>query len=133
MNFTSCSHEQHAPMSRYLRLILLALIMPAAAFAGERGYLGFGIAVDGEGFFLNPILAAVTIERVTPGSPAATAGLAVGDRIIEIEGRKVQGAHAKDLKPHLEREVGQTVHLVVQKASGELKPVSLIAAPRLSD
>jgi C-terminal processing protease CtpA/Prc len=120
-----------AALTRGLRLILLVLLMPAAAFAGERGYLGFGIAVDGEGFFENPIPVAVTIDRVTPGSPAAAAGLVVGDRIVEIEGRQVKGAYARDLKPYLEREVGQAVRLVIQKDSGELKPVTLVAAPKV--
>ena len=120
-----------AAITRGLRLILLVLLMPAVAFAGERGYLGFGIAVDGDGFFLNPILAAVTIERVTPGSPAAAAGLVVGDRIVEIEGRQVKGAYARDLKPHLERDVGQAVRLVILKQSGDLKPVTLVAAPKV--
>ena len=116
---------------RGLRRALPFLLMPLAAVAGERGYLGFGIVVDGDGFFLNPLLAEITIDRVTPGSPAAAAGLVTGDRIVEIEGRRVKGAHAKDLKPYLEREVGQAVRLVIQKESGEMRPVTLVAAPKV--
>ena len=118
-------------MIRRLTPFLLLLLLPLAALAGERGYLGFGIAVDGEGFFVNPILAEVTIDSVTPGSPAAAAGLVTGDRIVEIEGHPVKGARARDLKSYLEREVGQAVRMVIRKESGDLKPVTLVAAPKV--
>lgn len=110
---------------------LAVALASAAATAGDRGYFGFAISVDAEGFFLNPTLNAVRIEKVTPDSPASKAGLDAGDLIVEIEGKTVAGAKAKDLQPFLEREVGQTTRLVVKKPSGLTLPVSLVAGPKI--
>jgi C-terminal processing protease CtpA/Prc len=112
-------------------LVLVALSYAGFASAGEKGYLGIALAVDGEGFFLNPTLKTVTIVKVIAKSPAAAAGIAVGDQIIEIEGQKVQGAKANDLKPYFEREIGQTVKLIIKKVSGEIQSISIVAGPKL--
>lgn len=113
----------------YIAAFLLAASFHAVA--GERGYLGVALTVDGEGFFLNPTLKTVKIEKVVPNSPAAKAGLQPGDVMLEIEGKKVAGAKANDLKPYMERDVGQTVRLAIQKSSGEVKQVTLVAGPKL--
>lgn len=100
---------------------------PALLFAGEKGYLGFAVSVEGEGFFMNPTLKSVKVAKVVPGSPADKAGINVGDQIVEVEGRVVAGSKAGDLKPYMEREVGQTVRLGVRKPSGEVGQVALVA------
>lgn len=115
---------------KYL-LTILAFSFSLPVSAGERGFLGIGVSVDGEGFFLNPTLKAVTIAKVVAKSPAAAAGIVVGDQIVEIEGRKIQGAKANDVKPYLEREIGQTVRLVLKKSSGEIQVISLVAGPKI--
>lgn len=33
--------------------------------------------------------------------------------------------------PYMNREVGQTVHLAVQKSSGEVRPLAVMAVPKL--
>ncbi len=116
-----------------LRRLLAATALSTAtllAHAGDKGYLGIQIAVDGEGAFWNPTLKAVRIAKVVPGSPADQAGMAAGDSIVEIEGKPVVGAKANDLQPYMQRDVGQQVKLVVRKSNGEVKPVSLIAGPK---
>ena len=94
------------------------------------GTLGFAIDVDGDGFFLNPTLKTVTIKSVVPGRPAATAGIKPGDQIVEVEGRPVIGAKARDLQPLMKKNVGETLALRLRKPSGELYTVSLVAAPK---
>jgi len=106
------------------------LLAAVSASAGEKGYLGVALSVDGEGFFLNPILKSVKIEKVLANSPAAKAGIEAGDLLVEIEGKNVAGTRANDMKPYMQREVGQTVHLAVQKASGEVKLLSIVAGPK---
>lgn len=119
-------------MKPIARSLLTAALLSTAllAHAGTKGYLGLGIAVDGEGAFWNPTLKTVKVAKVTPGSPAAKAGIAEGDHIVEIEGKPVAGAKANDLKPYMDREVGQQVNLVIKKPSGELKPVAVTAGPK---
>src|SRR6478736_3253361 len=106
-------------------VLAVACLICVGATAGERGYFGFSISVDGDGF-LNPTLKTVTIEKVTPNSAASKAGLVVGDLIVEIEGKTVIGSKAKDLQSFLERDVGQATKLVVKKASGEIVSLSLV-------
>jgi hypothetical protein len=50
--------------------------------------------------------------------------------ILEVEGKRVAGSKANDLKPYLEREVGQSVRFLLKKPSGEEKQVIVVAAPR---
>ena len=106
------------------------LLTPLTAAAADEGYLGLSISADGEGFFLNPTLKTITISKVAPESPAAKAGIEPGDQIVEIEGRKVAGAKANDLKPHMEREVGQTVRLAIKKVAGGVNQVSVVFGQR---
>jgi len=109
---------------KFAAAVLLALASTVASAAGS-GYLGIGLAVSGEGFFLNPTIKAVKVQKVNAGSPAARAGITEGDEIVEVEGKKVVGAKARDLQPYMEREVGETVRLTVKKSSGETKQLSV--------
>jgi C-terminal processing protease CtpA/Prc len=115
----------------HLLLILSLLACHISAIAGEKGYLGVALSVEGEGFFLNPTLKSIKIEKVTPNSPAARAGIEAGDFLVEIEGKKIAGAKANELKPYLEREVGQRVHLAVKKNSGDVKQLEVVAGPKV--
>ena len=114
------------------RALALAFLVAAtgAAHAAGQGHLGFSVTIDGEGVFWNPTLKTVTVAKVSPGSPAEKAGLVSGDAIVEVEGRPVAGTKANDLKPFLQREVGQSVRFVVKKASGEVKTVAMVVAPK---
>lgn len=119
-------------MNRLRRLGLIAALLAAsfAAQAAEKGYFGFAMTVDGESFSFNPTLKSVTVEKVTPGSPADIAGLAKGDQFVEVEGRAVAGSKADDLKAQLSRKVGESVSLKVRKASGELVAITLTAGKK---
>jgi C-terminal processing protease CtpA/Prc len=119
-------------MPRRIKSFVAAAVLLAASTgqAADKGYLGIAIAVDGEGAFWNPTLKSVKVAKVVPLSPAALAGIVQGDLIVEIEGKQVAGAKANDLKPYLERSVGQQLKLLVKSANGETRPVEVMAGPR---
>ena len=77
---------------------------------------------------MNPTLKSVSPSKVKLGSPAESAGLSKGDQLLEIAGQPVAGAKANDIKPHLSKNVGETVNLKVKKSSGEVIAVTLTAA-----
>lgn len=52
------------------------------------------------------------------GSPAARMGLRVGDRLVEVEGRDVEGMSPDDVRRALRGEPGSTLGLVVQGLDG---------------
>ena len=108
----------------FLLLASLLVVFSAVAHAAERGYFGFSIAVDADGFF-KPTLKSVTVNGITPGSPAQLAGLVSGDQFVEVEGHQVAGAKADEIKPYLTRNVGETIRLKVKKASGDVISVTL--------
>jgi len=110
---------------------LLMIIASGCAMAGEKGYLGISLSVDGDGFFLNPTLKTVKIDKVIANGPAAKAGIEAGDLLLEVEGKKVVGSKSRDMLPYMNREVGQTVHLAVQKSSGEVRQFEVVAGPKL--
>ena len=117
-----------------LRPVLLAitlLMIATGAWSADQGYFGISVAVDGEGFFFNPTLKSIKIEKVVPNSPAAKAGVAPGDLLLEIEGHQVAGTKADVLKPFMQREVGQSTRLLVKKSTGEVVSLVLVAVPKL--
>jgi C-terminal processing protease CtpA/Prc len=118
------------------RSVLLAiplLMLATGAWSADKGYFGISVAVDGEGFFLNPTLKSIKIEKVVPNSPAAKAGVAPGDVLLEIEGHQVAGTKADVLKPFMQREVGQSTRLLVKKSTGEVVSLVLVAVPKLEN
>ena len=106
------------------------LLWTAVAAAGERGYFGFGMAVKGGGFFLNPTIQTIAIASVVPGSPTARARIAVGDSIVKIEGVAIAGRKANDLKAAAARNVGETLHLELKRSNGQVYSVALVAVRR---
>ena len=116
-----------------LRTAAVALFFGLAALASsaaEKGSFGFSLAIESDGFSLNPMnptLKSVFISKVVDGSSAQLAGLLKGDQIVEVEGRPVAGAKANDLKPHLSKSVGESVSLKVRKAAGDVVAVTLAA------
>jgi C-terminal processing protease CtpA/Prc len=119
-------------MRRRLAILSCAWALAAAggALADDAGYFGFGIEVDGEGFFLNPTLKSVKVDAVVPASPAALAGVAVGDQVVEVESRAIAGAKARDLEPLLKKRVGESLHLRLKRSSGETYDATLVAGVR---
>lgn len=110
-----------------LGVALFCAALPAYA---AQGYIGISVRVDGEGFFLNPTIVTAKVAKVDPDSPAHRAGIAEGDLILEVEGKRVAGSRAKDLKPYLEREVGQPLRFLLKTSSAEEKQVTVVAVPR---
>jgi C-terminal processing protease CtpA/Prc len=125
-------HKASSTMNRRSALILVvdfaaSFCLPAWA-AGEKGWFGFSVSVDADGFSFNPTLRAIKIQEVVPTSPAAAAGLASGDFVIEVQGIPVAGAKADTLKAAMQKAVGETLHLRVKRGSSEAQEVSLVAA-----
>ncbi len=111
-------------------LFALLLGVSSAVWAGERGYFGFGITVDGEGVLWNPTLRSVKIESVAPKSPAALAGLVSGDEIVEVAGKVVVGAKGNDLKANIGKDIGESLQMKLRRANGEVAVVTLVAAAK---
>jgi C-terminal processing protease CtpA/Prc len=108
-------------------VMLLVLTLSPAQAEDDKGFFGLAVSVDGEGFFLNPTLRTITIQKVVPKSPAANAGIAPGDQIIEAEGRVIAGTKARELEPIMTKKVGQALHLLLKRPKGELYKAILIA------
>lgn len=80
--------------------------------------LGFSIRLEGEGFFLNPVVKKLFVEEVTKGSLAEAAGVRAGDEIIKIEGQVVAGKRALALQGYLRLNPGETRTLRLKHADG---------------
>jgi len=80
--------------------------------------LGFSVRLEGEGFFLNPLVKRLFVEEVTKGSLAEAAGLKAGDEIIKIEGQVVAGRRALSLQGYMKLNPGETRTLHLKHADG---------------
>ena len=111
-------------------LTTLLLVFSASAWAGERGYFGFAFSLDAEGAFWNPTIRSATIAKVSPKSPAALAGMVVGDEVIEVAGKVVAGAKGKDMQAQIEKGIGESVQMKVRHANGEVASITMVATAR---
>jgi carboxyl-terminal processing protease len=82
----------------------------------------------GPGFALGSRGRGASIESVDPSGPAATAGLAVGDRVLSIDGHRTRGQALSTLDNWLGGAPGSTADLVILP-QGSRRPVH-IAVPR---
>lgn len=80
--------------------------------------LGFAVSVEGEGFFLNPLVTKILVTEVKKASLAEAAGMRAGDKIIRIEGQSVIGRRARELQPLMNFKPGETRTLRLQHADG---------------
>ena len=114
-----------------LPLVVLALtwIFTSSLLAAEKGWLGFELNIAGESFF-SLTVRSVTVASVTPKSPAAGQAIAAGDEIIQVEQTTVPGRKAWELKPLLQKQVGESVHLKLKRPTGETYSVTLTAVKR---
>jgi C-terminal processing protease CtpA/Prc len=94
----------------------LLLFMPLAQAAEVK--LGFSVRLEGEGFFLNPLVKRLFVEEVTKGSLAEAAGIRAGDEIIKIEGQTVVGRRALALQGYMKLNPGETRTLRIKHADG---------------
>jgi S1-C subfamily serine protease len=79
---------------------------------------------------LNPVVESIKLTKIIPGSPAAQKGLAVGDRVMEIDGVVIAGRKVKELQPLTQKSVGQSMHLRLKKPSGQSYTVVLVGVAR---
>jgi predicted metalloprotease with PDZ domain len=105
--------------------IAVSLASPNFA-ATEKGWFGLGFSADVDGVF-NPTLRSITVTSVVPSSPAAQAGLAPGDAVLEIQGIVVAGAKPDLLRAALQKSVGETLRLRVKHGTAETREVSMVA------
>lgn len=97
----------------------------------QRGQVGAGYARDAEEKFFR------VVSSVEPGSPAAAAGLEVGDALVAIDGRRLsvknQDAERESAEfffpYHLELLRGQEVTYTVMRG-GETLELTIVAGPR---
>jgi hypothetical protein len=61
-------------MKKFLLGLLFVGAMIQQLSAGEKGWFGFGVAVELEGFILNPTLKAVKLDTVEPEVPRGGKG-----------------------------------------------------------
>jgi C-terminal processing protease CtpA/Prc len=102
-------------------LVAVALLVMASGAMAAGGKLGFGSQVSASGFF-SPTLEQVKITTVTAGSPAATAGLKPGDYIVEVNGKTVSGAPAREMASQFKSlQPGQHLLLKLKRGSTFVK------------
>jgi regulator of sigma E protease len=68
----------------------------------------------------------MVIARVVPGSPAAQAGLEVGDRVLAVAGTRIE--RFTDLQQHIQSRPGQPVSILVQRGDREVTLAPVPAA-----
>ncbi|CAN5222603.1 hypothetical protein BH09PSE6_BH09PSE6_02750 [soil metagenome] len=98
-------------------LAALLLVSPLSHAAPVK--VGMAISVDGDGFFLNPVVRKITISEVEKASLAEAAGIVVGDELVAVEGRAVAGQRANDLRSLAKFNPGEPRRLRLRHADGE--------------
>lgn len=112
-------------MSIALRLIavLLAILLAFSAHAAQ-GKLGFTVDAKFDRKMLDADIRQVVVKVVAPASPAARAGLQVGDVVQQLNGKPLVGSSARTFFGDMGRvKPGDRVALVVLRAG---KPVALV-------
>lgn len=70
------------------------------------------------------------IETITPGGPAAKAGILAGDVITSIDGASIKGMNTVEaLKPIAHKQAGETVSLTISR-NGETKTLGVVVDTR---
>lgn len=89
----------------------------------ERGWATSGLRIgrDGDGF---------AVKGILPGTAAERAGLALGDRVLEVDGRRYgrEKVNFRDLFLRLEGPAGSSVEVVWKPAAGNERTSKLVRA-----
>ena len=96
-------------------ILLLAMVDPIHAAEPK---LGFAVRLEGEGFFLNPVVTRLLVTEVTKGSLAEAAGIKAGDEILRVEGQSVTGRRARELQPLMKLNPGERRTLRLKHTDG---------------
>jgi C-terminal processing protease CtpA/Prc len=108
--------------------VLLALHQPADA-EFRRGRLGFTVYVEVDGSYAKPVLKSVHVQEIEPGSPAEVGGLRVDDEIVQVEGKPLPGANAREVAAMVQVPPGERLRLVVRGRDGSERDVTIVAGP----
>lgn len=86
----------------------------------EGRYSGLGVWLRRDGH-----ASQILIASITPGSPAASAGVRIGDQLVAVNGQPVVGADLDEVTDALRGPTGSTVTLGLSDAGGVVRTVSL--------
>ncbi len=101
---------------------------PAKVWDQEENPGGIGVHLDikGSGPMDAMTVKSLTVEKVAKHSPAARAGLQIGDQIIEIDGQTVEGSNGDAMGHAMHKSVGSKVTIVVRQAGGSLRKITMV-------
>lgn len=89
--------------------IALSILVLASAGAGQAAApprkIGFGVKVITDGL-LSQTISRIEVTKVSPGSQAQAAGVAVGDEVVKVDDIVVPGTNALKLKAHMDFQPG---------------------------
>jgi predicted metalloprotease with PDZ domain len=116
----------------FLTLALtVAATLPLSAHAETNdGWFGVEVKVNTKGISFNPKIRNVKITKVFPSSPAAAAGLAVGDSVVAIQGVTVAGAKANTLRALMKKAVGEEIQIKIKRGTAEPYAVKMTAVQK---
>ena len=107
-------------LTRMLKRVVAAAVIAVSQASNAAGTnVGIAITVEGEGFFLNPVVSKILVKEVAKASLAEAAGIVAGDEITQIEGQAVAGRRALDLQSYMKFNPGETRKLRVKRVTGE--------------
>ena len=109
--------------------VLLLVLPHSAATEFQRGRLGFTVYVQVDGSYAKPVLKSVHVQEIEPGSPAEVSGLQVDDEIVQVEGKPLVGANAREVAAMVQVPPGERLRLVVRRRDGSERHVTLVAGP----
>ncbi len=92
------------------------------------GRIGVLLDIKGSGPIEAILVKSLTVTKVAEGSPAADAGLQIGDQIIEIDGQTVEGGNVGTLMSALNKPVGSKVTIVIGRTEGPLREIVMVTA-----
>lgn len=109
--------------SRLRSLVFVLLLVPLLVAA--KPLMGFAVSFKTDGFFSKTLTGAEVIS-VRPSSPAASAGLKVGDRVIELNGNLIKGANAAELQKKIaSMKPGEHLVLKVERSGKGLLSIDI--------
>jgi len=103
--------------TRIAAAFMLLLVFAHPSHAAEQK-LGLVTQVEGEGFFLNPVVTKILVTEVASGSLAEAAGIKAGDQIIQIDGETIAGKRALELRRFMKLNPGETRKFRLKHADG---------------
>lgn len=109
---------------------------PYTTYIDERDMEGFEMMTTGKYGGIGSVIRQkgdyVTIAQPYQGSPADKAGLKIGDRIVEVDGKDAKGMSVSDVSKQLKGDPGSRVKLVVSSVVDSAKRNVTIRRERIS-